>query len=127
VAKIPLVFGGMSLGASDEALIPMASLSDHRSREFEADRIGARMMVDAGFNPAALVAYLRRTQRDRNVNYSPLPPRDQRLTALEEAMAKLTLGTQAPDGGFTAIRERARQLTAPPKRGPPSLLRKGER
>jgi predicted Zn-dependent protease len=121
--KIPVVFiGGMSLGAGDEGvLIPMAVLNDQRSRELDADRIGARMMMDAGFNAAALVAYLSRTQRDRNVNYSPLPPRDQRLAALEEAVAKLTLGTQSPDGGFTVVRERARQLTTPPKREPPSL------
>lgn len=97
LSSIPLVFlgGWMGRGAAgndDRAFVPVGYLKIQRSNELDADRVAVTIMAAAGYDPAALVDYIRRTQRVLTAEsgmYSALPPREERITALETAVANL--------------------------------------
>jgi predicted Zn-dependent protease len=127
--------GTGAAGNDDRALIvPAGFLKIQRENELDADRVAVKIMAAAGFDPAALIEYIRRTQRAlaaKSEKYSVLPPREERISALETAAASLPSRTGRPGDEFKAIQDRVRELTAEkmpssPKE-PPSLRRKDGR
>jgi predicted Zn-dependent protease len=136
-AGIPLVYlgGWMGTGVAgndDRALIPAGYLRTYRSNELDADRVAVEIMAAAGYAPAALLDYVRRTQGTvpgEAGRYSALPSREERISALETAVANLPSRTNPPGGEFKAIQDRVRELALPlpyPLKEPPALRRKGE-
>lgn len=134
-ASVPLIFMGgweSHSGQNDGLLVPIALVPRMRESELQADQLAIRVMADAGYDPTALAAYLRRTQPERSNGsaiYSTLPPRQERLANLTDAIAQLPSRTYTDRsaGEFAAIRERARASTVRPEPAPPTLRRKSER
>ena len=81
-SNIPLIFMG---GSHDRALVPARFLKIRRDYELDADRVAVKIMAAAGFDPAALLEYIRRTQRALRAKpgMSALPPREERISASE--------------------------------------------
>jgi predicted Zn-dependent protease len=119
-STIPLIFmgGPMGMGAAgndDRALVPAGFLKIRRDYELDADRVAVNVMAAAGFDSLALLEYIRRTQPARTAKsekYSVLPPRDERISALETAVAGLPSRPGQPSEEFKAIQEIVRDLTA---------------
>jgi predicted Zn-dependent protease len=130
-SNVPLVCGrgwtGMgAAGNGDRAYAPEECLKIWRSNELAADRVAVHVMAAAGYEPAALLDYIRRTQRDlapASVKYSVLPPREIRIGALETAVANLPSRSGPSGGEFGAIQDRVRELAAPSVGKPPSALK----
>lgn len=74
----------------------------------KADRLAFQITRAAGFQPSALLAYIRRTS----------PYQKQRIAALETETATIPSIPARPDSEFHAIQERVRSLTAPPRTAP---------
>lgn len=119
-SSIPLFFigGWTNLGGGDQ-MIPMDLRETFRANELEADRKAIKLLADAGYDPAALLRYIRRTQRD-SMN-SSLPPRVERIDAMEKTLAEIP---QQPSDEFAIVQKRVRDLIALPKKEPPTLRRK---
>ena len=93
-------------GNDDRALMPVGYLRTQWSNELDADRVAVDIMAAAGYAPAALLDYVRRTQRTvpgEAGRYSALPSREERISALETAVANLPSRTNPPGGEFKAI------------------------
>jgi predicted Zn-dependent protease len=90
-------------------LAPVDVRDKIRAIELQADRDAVPRMAAAGFDPKALATYLDRVQlagRER----SALPPRDERVAAIEEAIRRLPPATySAPSPEF----ERVQSLLRP--------------
>jgi predicted Zn-dependent protease len=120
-APLTFIGGSMGVGAArndDGALLPRSYLGIHRSNELEADRVATRTMAAARYDPAALLEYIRRVQRDpapESGVISALPPRGERIRTLEAAAANLSSGGR-PGGEIEAIQDRVRGLVLPSKR-----------
>lgn len=80
---------GMGAAGNTRPSVPMAYLKLWRSYELDADRQAVNMMAAAGYEPGALLAYIRRTQRAGSNVFSALPGREERIAALEAAIARL--------------------------------------
>lgn len=122
LSSIPLIFvgGWGGAGERDDLLIPVGFLRYYRVFELEADRLAVRIMVGAGYDPGALLRYIER--------YG-LPPHDERIAALEQAIQALPPATYSSSNEeFEQIQEEVRRLMPvqtdePPRpRRPPSLL-----
>jgi predicted Zn-dependent protease len=115
-STIPIIFiGGWITGPGAAPFVPAGFLKIQRGYELDADRVAVNMMAAAGFDPAALIEYIRRTQRAltaKSEKYSVLPPREERISALEAAIASLPSRTGRPIEEFKAIQDRVRELTA---------------
>jgi predicted Zn-dependent protease len=113
---LPAVFVGP--GENDGVgSVPLAFLKIQRGYELDADRMAAKIMAAAGYDPEALLAYIRRTQRSRppgSVMYSALPPRERRIEALAADVESLpSRSAKRPSDDFISIRDRARNLLRP--------------
>jgi predicted Zn-dependent protease len=118
LSSIPLVFigswMGMGAGDDDRTLLPLGYLKTQRAFELDADRVAVNIVAAAGYEPAALLEYIRRTQRaltTGSATHSALPPRDERILALETAIASLSSRAGRPAGEFKSIQDRVRRLT----------------
>lgn len=97
---IPLIFTGG--GCSEGPMIPFARRTD--GSKSEADALAVQTMARAGFDPAALVRYIERTQ--------PFPDRDHRAATMRAAMERLPqLNYEVRDEEFKAIQGEVRSLT----------------
>ncbi len=117
----PLIFMGAWMG--DRTVVPAGFVKGQRDNELDADRAAARIMVAAGYSPAALAAYMGRTEESAR---SRFPPPQERVAAIESAAANLQVAQAQPTGDFDAIQAKLRELTTPPKRPAPSLRRKNK-
>jgi len=125
--SIPLVFAG-SIGCTSQPF-PLAMLRIQRTYERDADLLAIQTMARAGFDPNALVRYTERVQPRESVTpvvFSPLPRRDDRMSTMSSAIAKLpTIDYAAPTPAeFEAAREAVRQFLPLSHPAPPSLKRK---
>jgi predicted Zn-dependent protease len=125
-STIPLVFiigswmGMCAAGNDGGAAVPLGYLKIQRSNELDADRVAVNIMAASEYDPAALLEYVRRTQRalpSESRMYLALPTREERIGALETAVANLRSRSGPSDGEFNAIRNRVRELV----KLPPSL------
>jgi predicted Zn-dependent protease len=91
-ATIPLIFMA-GWGCSGWLPVPAAFLASQRSAELEADVSAVQTLARAGFDPNALVRYVERVQVQptgpTSKVYSPIPDRDERITALLATIQKL--------------------------------------
>jgi Zn-dependent protease with chaperone function len=72
---------------------PVAGLMEFaQAWEIAADRYAARLLKDAGFDPHALERYIQSLPEPaptpRNLIFSPHPPREERIDAIEKAIAE---------------------------------------
>jgi predicted Zn-dependent protease len=119
VATIPLIFMGASHGGpAEDMLIPVGFLSFMRQFELQADRLAVPAMAAAGFDPSALHAFIDRKQQDpADPVRSGYPPRAERLTAIQQAIAELPARTYLRSHEFTGIQQELRSIlpATPPK------------
>jgi predicted Zn-dependent protease len=84
--------------------------------ESQADSLAVRTMSKAGYDPAALAAYIRRLQPAHATGtpkiFSPIPAVEERVQAIEKAIANLPAQTYTSGGDFQAIQDTVRSLTA---------------
>ena len=131
-SSIPLIFmgGWMGLGDGGGLALPAAVLEQHRGWELEADRAGVQLLSESGFDAAALVHYIERTQQDRGqARHSALPPKAERTAALRTLVGDGSAQGRTTDE-FHGVQIRVRELTESRqsvKREPPSLKRPNER
>jgi predicted Zn-dependent protease len=128
ISTIPLIFVGGWTTGDREPLLPLGFLKFARQNEMEADRLAIEAMAAAGYRGQALYHYIDRTQQDSNPARSPLPPRAERLTALEQAIANLPAREYRADASIAALQEEVRRFEPPPRaprpEGPPTLRRR---
>jgi hypothetical protein len=107
--SIPIIFM-----AGNDQMLPLAFIDKVRARVLQADADAVRMMSSAGFDPAALLRYIQRTQ-------PPEPPLAARIASLQGAILDLPPAVYSESDEFYRIRSLVRP--APSNRPPPSLLR----
>lgn len=120
---IPLVYTG-SWTATGSSALPVAFLRTARGLELQADFLAAQVMARAGFDPAALMGYIARTQHDvapQRAQFSALPPSDRRIANLESIIRRLPPRSYSSTGEYDAVRDQVRRLTEKPPRPVPSL------
>jgi predicted Zn-dependent protease len=92
-------------------LLPVGLARIGRDLETEADRLAVRAMAQAGFDPRAFLNYIGRRQTDDSTPGSPLPPREQRLSEISQAIAELPpLSYSSDNAEFERVREEVRAL-----------------
>lgn len=106
------------LGAPVSVSLPPRVAEKNREVELECDRYAVPLMATAGYDPRALARYIDRVQPP-GMAPSELPPREERLQALERALNGVTIGGQAKHRDFAAIRQQVREAVYPPQRPTP--------
>ena len=105
--------------------IPAGPRDSIRAWELQADADAAPAMARAGFDPTALLRYIERTQtKPENAAvgaFSTLPPRDERIAALQGLLRNLPPTSSPSSEAFTSIQEQARAQRAGDPR--PTLAR----
>lgn len=80
-------------GAMDDMTDALIVKGYSRDTEFEADRVGLEIMVRAGYDPRAFVAYLRKLEAHQDTGsggfYATHPKAGERIAKLDERIAKL--------------------------------------
>lgn len=133
---IPLFFiaGWAGYGAQgSNAVVPIGFLQSQRTFESEADRLAVTIAADAGYDPEGLARYIGRVQQDPVQTVpprafpSPLPSRDERVQAIEQAVQALSVRSYSVSGDFARIQEEVRRTLPPPAptplTKPPTLKR----
>ena len=107
--------GGRWLGAFSEP-VPMGTgesgrpalagmLAFQRGAEREADYLAVRAMAAAGYDPSGLASYVGRVQAvpHSGAAFDTLPPRDQRVTAIQSEVRKLPTGNDRAGDEFVRV------------------------
>jgi predicted Zn-dependent protease len=117
--SIPLVFlGGWNGANGDNMAVPVGFLKTQRIYELDADRQAVRVTSGAGYDPAALLRYIRRVQPSNTSRvFASLPPLPDRAAAIEAAILEL------PPTEFERIRKELQPVESQKPRPVPSLLR----
>jgi len=106
---------GLFLAAQDEAeFAGMLAHAMARGFESEADLLAAQAMARAGYDPGALIRYIKRVQIDRTDQpkvFSPLPLRDARIAALEQVIRGLPAQRYSSSEEYQRVQEEVRGLT----------------
>ncbi|HYW46304.1 MAG TPA: M48 family metalloprotease [Bryobacteraceae bacterium] len=114
LASLPLIYMG---GWTGSTALPLGFVNVQRQLELEADRLAVRLMAGAGWDPAALARYIERVQpAGQPAMTSPLPARDLRVAALNEAIGALPAASYEVGEGLGAIQEEVRRLVPQPAR-----------
>jgi predicted Zn-dependent protease len=129
VGSVPLIFmGALTASCSGAAAIPISFLETLRNAELEADALAVQTMARAGFEPAALVRFVSRVQKDTSTRFSSMPAREQRVATMRSVIEKLPEQEFAagPMVDFVAAKEEVRRLAGQraPSPVPPSLFNK---
>jgi beta-barrel assembly-enhancing protease len=122
-ASIPLIFMGGWTGSA--TALPLGFVSTQRQLELDADRAAAAAVSAAGYDPEALVRYIRRNQSGTaSPVFSALPPLERRVPALQDAIAALPPAAFSAGDGLAPAQDELRRLPLPPAapRRAPSLL-----
>jgi predicted Zn-dependent protease len=117
IARTPVAYAGgwtgYALQQGADLAIPLGMLAMWRGMELEADRLAARKMAAAGWDPAALARYIERAQPADELTkpktWQALPLRSARLTAIQAAIADLPAQAYGPHEKFAAIQEEVRR------------------
>ena len=122
-APIPPAFL-VSCFAPPGPAIPPPYLAAERRAELAADRLAVHALAAAGFDPHALLRYLRRVLPDAA---RPALPLAKPIAALEDAIATLPATTYPPAAGLKPIQAEVRRLLppAPPPKDDAPTLRPG--
>lgn len=115
-ADADAVMGAMAIGQS---ALYQQQISFTRSNELEADRIGIRTMVAAGFDPRGVVSFFSRLEQQSRLYGAGVPeilrthPVNSRRVAEAEARASTVPLRNVPDSlEFSLMQARARVLVA---------------
>lgn len=91
--------------------VPAPAVAMMRAFEKQADYLAVNTASAAGYDPAAFVAYIARTQTDQPGPFTSLPNRADRVAGIEEAIKKLGPQNYAATGGeFAQIQAEIRKL-----------------
>ena len=128
VSGAPLIYmGGWNGYSADnrKSLVPLGLLWNMRRFEEEADRMAIPALARAGYDPAALVAYLRRVQPERTAeDYPAMPEKARRLAGMEAAIRELPSAAFDTRNRLPGIQGELRRLSpSVPKPEPPRLRR----
>ncbi|HEX9893903.1 MAG TPA: M48 family metallopeptidase [Gemmatimonadales bacterium] len=111
-SRIVNTIGGVGLNA--------VFLKFSRDDEYEADKVGAEIMAQAGYDPRAMASFLEllRAEQGRNPGkletfFSSHPPAADRETRIRQRAATLGSGRTQVVGGFETMRSRLRRLPSP--------------
>ena len=118
IASVPLVYMGGWTGYAVQQgaglAVPLGFLTFQRAFEREADLLAIRMMAGAGCDPDALVRYIGRVQAPPDATgskvFSPLPERDQRVAAMQQAIRDLPARAYSSGEEFPPIQDEVRRL-----------------
>jgi len=106
--------------------VPVGVLGLQRANESEADALAIKAMAAAGYDPAGLASYLRRVQparpKDVSAVFAVLPPRDERVAAIEAEIRQLPARTYHAGLEFPLVQSEVRVPLA--ERPAPTLFRK---
>jgi predicted Zn-dependent protease len=112
LATIPVIFvGSGAFGDDENTLLPVALLRTRHPQELQADQFAVSAIAAAGYNPHALLNYIRRVQPHLPVDesLSPLPPLSLRIANLEVGIQSLSrFGPQVSTESFRSIQEMVR-------------------
>ncbi len=78
--------------AGQAQTVPLEYLAFQRAFESQADYLAAQTMAKAGYDPAALAAYIRRVQqasKQRSQAFSPWPTVEERVKHIEKEIGKM--------------------------------------
>jgi beta-barrel assembly-enhancing protease len=81
-----------------QGAMPMGYLQFQQAFERQADYFAVQIMAQAGYDPAALAAYVNRVQpppkrrNDTSRSFSPWPPAEERIKLMQKEIAKLLPG-----------------------------------
>jgi predicted Zn-dependent protease len=108
--QVPLFVMGGWMGAHANArdrgtFIPLGALGSAKQNELDADRFGVDLAGKAGYDRAALARYIQRVQPADSGPEAPVPPKKQRLAALEGVAGN---GGVVGDSEFLRVREMVR-------------------
>jgi len=101
--------GGRWLGAFSESVpsepVPMGMLAFQRSAEREADYWAVKAMAAAGYDPSGLASYVGRVQAAPHSGgaFETLPPRHERVTAIQAEIRQLPAGNYRAGDGFARV------------------------
>jgi predicted Zn-dependent protease len=121
VASEPLIFmggwTGYGLRQGAELAIPLGMQRAWRAFELNADRVAARTMAAAGWDPEGLARYIERVQAADDAGaqkkWSALPDKAERLAALRMVIDGLPARTYPGHDGFQQMQEEVRRATLP--------------
>lgn len=104
--------------SSRDDTAPSGFVAEARARELETDRQAVRLLAAAGYNPQALMDYLRRVQPPDSPKNSRLPPLAERITAMEAETAGIPPRAEWNESAkrFADAQEEARRLLLKPQR-----------
>lgn len=115
-ASAPLIFmggwTGYAIQQGESLAIPMGMRQMWRNLELEADRLASRTMAAAGWDPAALARYIERLQAPdatQNKAWPALPPRSERIEAIQRVIAELPQRSYRPHNGLDIVQKELRQ------------------
>jgi len=99
------------VGNDDRTALPVSEMKAYRENELVADRGAVKLLAAAGYDPTALLDYIRRTQRvpQKSDMYFALPPKEERLASLA-AVVRPATDPIAVNGEFDAIQNIVRGL-----------------
>jgi predicted Zn-dependent protease len=121
----PLIYmgGWQGYGGNDGGtLVPLAFANIMRGHEYDADRLAIRAMAKAGYDPTAMLAYLRRVQPEKPPNlYAIVPPKQERLAAVQKEIQELPFATYRTEDNLPPIQDEVRQAIPRPAKKPPTL------
>jgi predicted Zn-dependent protease len=134
IASTPLIYmggwTGYAIRDGNSYSVPLQFLAMKRKSEVEADRLAAAKMAVADYDPAALARYIDREQvrfdeAVRNPKFAALPPREERVDAIQAVIAGLPQHSYSPHPGFAQIQDEVRRLAGASETTikPPTLVR----
>jgi beta-barrel assembly-enhancing protease len=103
--------------------IPLGMLTFQRVNEREADYLAVKAMAAAGYDPAGLASYVERLQppaTGRGSVFETLPPRDERVAAIQAEIGQLPARTYETSDEFARVQEEVKLPVAVP----PTLIKK---
>jgi hypothetical protein len=114
-----------SVDYSGADIVPLGRVGAERARELAADRRAAGIAAAAGYDPQALIDYLRRVQPESSPKNSRVPPLAERIAAIEEGDAAAGGHTEWKEStaAFADAQEIVRQYGLPGPQRKPSLFR----
>jgi predicted Zn-dependent protease len=106
---IPLIFVGDWAGSCSGLMaLPVRLLVTQRNNELEADGLAVHAMAGAGFDPTALVSYVKRVQPPETERFSFLQAVVERVTAMDSIVERLPSSDyEETTSEFVANREKA--------------------
>jgi predicted Zn-dependent protease len=116
MATVPVIYmggwTGYAMRQGESLAIPLGMLQSWRAFELNADRLAARKMAAAGWDPVALARYIERVQvadEARSRIWTALPERSRRVAAIREVIDGLPAQSYGLHEGLEKAQEEVRR------------------